>query len=122
MLTISLGSFLFFIPIALTFKLSTSFVFIGLYIVALFAEQPTVRRSLEMRTTVSACAWVFFAFIITLDLPVSVFFVFAILGFFIIKELVDPYISRTFRQKLNLLEISFIVIFALTITSTIIRL
>jgi hypothetical protein len=121
-LTLSLGSLLYIIPSDFAFKLSTSLVFVGLYSVALLVEKPPLKRSLEMRMTASACAWVFFVLLLTRDVPVGVFFIFVILGFFVIKELVDPYISRTFRTKMTVLEVSFLFLFALLITSAIIHL
>jgi hypothetical protein len=121
-LTLSLGSMLYIIPSDFAFKLSTSLVFVGLYSVALLVEKPPLKKSLEMRMTASACAWVFIVLILTTNVPVGVFFIFVILGFFIIKELVDPYISRSFRQKMNVLEFSFLFLFALLITSTFIHL
>lgn len=121
-LAASYGGLLSYIPTGFAIKLSTSILMVGLYTVALLLERTPLKKSMELQTTVYACSWVFIVFLLTQTLPLILFFIFVILGFFVLKELVDPYITKTFRRRLTVLELIFIFIFAFIITTTIIKL
>ena len=113
-LIIVIGIALLYNPTNINLKISASLIFIGILFIFEIDDKSELKKINGRYLTIILLFWILFLFIITIDIEYNAFFILAISGILIIKELLNSFISSTLKKRIK--EISnFLVIFLIFI-------
>jgi len=114
LLIIVIGIALLYNPTNINLKISASLIFIGILFIFEIDDKSELKKINGRYLTIILLLWILFLFIITIDIEYNAFFILAISGILIIKELLNSFISSTLKKRIT--EISnLLVIFLIFI-------
>ena len=73
------------------------------------------------KITICVAIWMMFILLITGDVELEIFFILMLIGFIIIKEFTDRFITTRLKYKMNIFIFVFIIIFVVFIGKKIIN-
>jgi hypothetical protein len=121
---ISLGIFLFWMPLGLNHQFSITLFLIAVFIFFFFPRKrdTSIRYNIEYYIFYVLIGWLIIMFFITIDIGHwDVFFISVVFGMLIIKECANGYLTPPLKKKLSILILVFfsfsMILIAITILS-----
>jgi len=100
-LIIVIGIALLYNPTNINLKISASLIFIGILFIFEIDDKSELKKINGRYLTIILLFWILFLFIITIDIEYNAFFILAISGILIIKELLNSFISSTLKKRIK---------------------
>jgi len=120
-LIIIIGIILLYNPTNFNLKISASLIFIGILFIFEIEDKSELKKINGRYLTIILIFWILILFIITINIEYNAFFIIAISGILIIKELLNSFISQKLKKRIteisNLLVIFLIFVIGQKIIS-----
>ena len=119
-LFITLGLFIIFGVIQGTQKLGIILALLGVIFTFFICIKHPLTHDNDLFIALALCIWIIASYFITFQAESEIFFILIIVGFLIITELSQAYISKSFQKRLNILLFFLLMVFLLIIAEKIV--
>ncbi len=105
---LSLGIFLFWIPLGVNFKIGLIFVIIAIFML-FFITEKSIHNKNDNKIFIFLLIWVLIMFFITGESNIETFFFSIVLGMIICMELTNNYLTIQMKNRLFILTLYFFI-------------
>jgi hypothetical protein len=118
---IFIGLILLYVALFENLRLGITLILIGTFCFFFISEKKRSKNKLLIseKITIISATWFFISLLITTNLDITSFFLLFFIGFLVLKELVQSYVSDILDMKMKIIVLGFFAVYSMLIINTI---